>query len=315
MLSRFPAIEPYQVHQLGVEPPHTLYIEESGNPQGMPVLFVHGGPGSGCKPEHRQFFDPQRYRIILFDQRGCGHSKPHACLETNTTPALIADMEAIRIYLGVERWVLFGGSWGATLSLLYAQAYPEQVAALILRGTFLARPSDIAWFYQQGANTIYPDYWEDFVRPIPETERQDLINAYYRRLTGDDDIARMAAARAWSLWETRCVALENNVNTTEFFHEQHMALSLARIECHYFVNHAFLTPNQILDNIEKIQHIPGIIVHGRYDMICPFENAWTLHKAWPLSDLFIIRNAGHSSSEPGILDALIYATNKIVMAS
>lgn len=311
MFNLFPPIEIYRSHRLAVEPPHEIYVEEAGNPEGIPVLFVHGGPGAGCTPDHRRYFDPERYRIILFDQRGAGKSTPHACLEHNTTQALVADMEAIRGHLGIEQWVLFGGSWGSTLSLVYAQTHPQRVLSLILRGIFLLRPEEIRWFYQQGAHYIFPDYWEDYIAPIPEAERHDLLTAYYKRLTGTDEIAKVAAAKAWSLWEARCASLHPNTNITNLFSELHVALSLARIECHYFIHQGFLASNQILDNMPKIQHIPGIIIHGRYDIVCPLENAWLLHKAWPLAELKIIRDAGHASSEPGITDALIHATNTV----
>lgn len=309
MFTLFPAIEPYKTHELAVESPHILYIEEVGNPNGIPILFIHGGPGAGCTPSHRTYFDPEVYRIILFDQRGAGRSKPHASLDNNTTQALVSDIEAIRQYLGIEKWILFGGSWGSTLSLVYAQAHPERVMALILRGIFLVRPEDIHWFYQQGASFVYPDYWQDYLQVIPESERDNLVKAYYKRLTGADEIARMSAAKAWSLWEARCATLQPNYNITDAFSDPHMALSLARIECHYFINEGFLKPNQIINDMPKIKHIPGIIVHGRYDMVCPFDNAWALHKAWPLSELKIICSAGHAASEPGITDALIHATN------
>lgn len=308
MLTPYPSLNPYQEHELAVEAPHVLYVEESGNPQGIPVLFVHGGPGAGCNPDQRRYFDPQIYRIILFDQRGCGRSKPHASLENNTTAALVTDMEAIRNYLGIDRWLLFGGSWGSTLSLVYAQTHPERVLALILRGIFLVRPEEIHWFYQAGTRIIYPDYWQDFVQLIPEAERNNFVAAYYKRLTGTDEVTRMAAAKAWAMWEARCASLQPNSALIEAFTTSHCALSVARIECHYFMHDAFLEPNQILRDMHKIQHIPGIIVHGRYDMICPLDNAWTLHQSWPLSELKIIRDAGHSASEPGMTDALIHAT-------
>lgn len=311
MLTQFPPLEAYRSHQLAVEPPHRLYLEEAGNPNGIPVLFVHGGPGGGCTADHRRYFDPQLYRIIIFDQRGCGRSRPHATLEKNTTHALVADMEAIREWLGIEQWVLFGGSWGSTLSLVYAQTYPERVLTLILRGIFLVRPEEIHWLYQQGASYIYPDYWEDFLRVIPENERDNLVAAYYKRLTGADEVAQMAAAKAWSSWEARCVSLQPNISILGAFNNPHLALSLARIECHYFMNNAFLAPNQIIHHMDKIQHIPGIIIHGRYDIVCPLENAWLLHKAWPLAELKIIQGAGHAASEPGITDALIHATNTV----
>lgn len=309
MLQLFPAIKPYVKHSFAVDPPHILAIEECGNPHGLPVLFVHGGPGAGCEPYHRRFFDPNRYRIILFDQRGCGRSTPHAELLGNNTAALVSDIEAIRIYLGIERWVLFGGSWGSTLSLVYAEAYPDRVLALVLRGIFLCRPQEIHWFYQEGASRLFPDYWEDFVKPIPEDERGNLVRAYYKRLSGSDELARMGCAKAWSTWEGRLSTLLPKKTVIGHFSEPFTALSLARIECHYFVNDTFLEPDQILANADRLADIPGIIVHGRYDVVCPLQNAWELHRAWPRSDLKIVPDAGHSATETGTVDALIRATN------
>jgi len=311
MQTLYPEIKPYARHELAVEEPHVLYVDESGSPDGLPVLFVHGGPGGGCDALSRRFFDPTLYRIITFDQRGCGRSTPHASLENNTTAHLIVDMQRIREHLGIDKWVLFGGSWGSTLSLAYAQRYPEHVHALILRGIFLCRPQDLAWFYQEGASRLFPDYWQDFLSPIPLEERDDLMQAFYRRLTGNDQIAQMHAAKAWSCWEGRTATLRPNHNVVERFADAHRALSMARIECHYFVNQAFLEPDQLLRDMPKIAHLPGIIVHGRYDAICPLDNAWALHQAWPNSELQIIRDAGHSAAELGITDALIRATGEI----
>ena len=308
MYSLFPEIRPNAQYRIAVEPPHELYVEECGDPRGLPVLFVHGGPGAGCEDYHRRFFDPNSYRIVLFDQRGSGRSTPHACLEKNTTQALVADMEIIREHLHIERWVLFGGSWGSTLSLVYAETHPERVLGLILRGIFLCRPHEIGWFYQAGANKIFPDYWQDFIAPIPENERHDLLHAHYRRLTGSDEIARMASAKAWSLWEGRTSNLQQKKSVTDFFGSAHIALSLARIEAHYFVHNSFLAPHQILQEARRLQNIPGIIVHGRYDIVCPLENAWDLHQAWPVARFHIIPDAGHSASEPGITQALVKAT-------
>ncbi len=311
MFTLYPDIKPYQCQQLSVDLPHQLYLEESGNPQGIPVLFVHGGPGAGVSKSDRCYFDPDKYRIILFDQRGAGRSTPHAELLANDTVALVADMEKIRLYLQIDKWLLFGGSWGSTLSLLYAQAHPERVMGLILRGVFLCRERDLQWFYQSGASHVFPDYWEDFERVIAESEREDMMTAYYRQLTGDNELAKMAAAKAWSLWEGRCATLRPNHDVVEAFSEPHLALALARIEAHYFVNHAFIEPNQILDRIDRLEGIPGIIVHGRYDMICPLDNAVALHRVWHDSELQIIRDAGHSAREPGVVDALIRATRQM----
>lgn len=309
MRTLYPLIKPYVSHSLAVDSQHVLHVDECGNPSGVPIVFVHGGPGAGCEPQHRSFFDPNVFRIVLFDQRGCGKSKPHAELEGNTTQALVADMEHIRTTLGIERWVVFGGSWGSTLGLVYAQTHPARVLGLILRGIFLCRAWEIAWFYQEGANRLFPDYWEDFLSPIPTDERDDMVGAYYRRLTGKDEIARMAAAKAWSVWEGRCATLNPNKHVIEHFASPFTALSLARIECHYFVNQSFLAADQILRDISRLKGIPGTIVHGRYDTVCPVTNAWELHRAWPDSELRIVPGAGHSAFEPGITDALINAAD------
>lgn len=308
MLVLFPEIKPYATHRLKVSSLHDLYLEEAGNPDGIPIVFVHGGPGAGSDASSRRFFDPDVYRIVVFDQRGAGRSTPHAELEDNTTQTLVADMEAIRHFLKIDKWVLFGGSWGSTLSLVYAQTYPENVMGLILRGIFLCRDEDLQWFYQSGASRIFPDYWEDYYEHIPEAERDDMIAAYYRRLIGQDEIARMGAAKNWSLWEGRCLTLRPSVQAVEKFSDPHLAMSLARIEAHYFMNEAFMETNQILKNAHKLQGIPGIIVHGRYDVVCPLDNATALHKLWPDSELLIVRDAGHSALEPGIIDALVRAT-------
>lgn len=311
MLTLYPELKPYAVHRLAVDPPHDLYIEESGNPDGLPVLVVHGGPGGGCEEYYRRFFDAERYRIILMDQRGAGRSTPLAELEGNTTTRLVEDMERVRELLGVERWVLFGGSWGSTLSLVYAQAHPDRVLGLILRGIFLCRPKDIHWFYQNGANRIFPDYWEDFLGPIPESERGALVEAYYRRLTSSNELEQIQAAKAWSIWEGRCATLHPNPRVVERFGHPHVAIALARIECHYFMNNAFLEPDQILRNARQLAGIPGIIAHGRYDMVCPLDNALALSEVWPEADLRIIRDAGHSASEPAIIDTLMRACDEL----
>lgn len=309
MHTLFPDIQPYATHQLAVAAPHMLYVEESGNPQGLPVLFLHGGPGAGCQAWNRRFFDPEHYRIVLFDQRGAGKSSPHAHLEGNTTQALVDDIEVLREFLGIERWLVFGGSWGSTLGLAYAETHPERVTGLILRGIFLCRDRDIHWFYQEGASRVFPDYWADYLRVIPEAERGDLLAAYYQRLTGSDELVRMAAAKAWSVWEGLCATLRPNQSVAEYFSDPHVALALARIEAHYFVNKSFMQTNQLLRDAHKLAGIPGVIVHGRYDMVCPLDNAFALHEVWPGAELQIIRDAGHSGSEPGIVDALVRATN------
>lgn len=307
----YPEIEPYATHRLKVDGPHELYLEECGNRNGLPVLFVHGGPGAGCEPYHRRFFDPNTYRIVLFDQRGAGRSTPHASLENNTTQDLIADMERIRALLGIERWVLFGGSWGSTLALVYAETHPARVLGLIVRGVFLCRPWEIRWFYQEGASRLFPDYWQDFIAPIPQEERHDLVAAHYRRLTGDDEVARMHSAKAWSLWEGRTATLLPNRSVVEFFGSPHTALSLARIEAHYFFHDAFLAPDQILRDAYRLKDIPGYIVHGRYDIVCPVQSAWDLHRAWPRAKLEIVPDAGHSAAEPAITHALVIATHDL----
>ena len=311
MRNLYPDITPYKTHQITVDDPHVIYVEESGNPDGIPVLFIHGGPGAGCESYHRCFFDPNVYRIILFDQRGSGRSTPHAELEGNTTQNLVADIEVIRDKLDINRWVLFGGSWGSTLSLVYAETHADRVMGLIVRGIFLTRKKEIDWFYQEGASRIYPDYWQDFIKPIPEDERNNLLQAYYKRLTGKNEIAQMQAAKAWSTWEGRTATLKSNKNVIDHFESTHTALSLARIESHYFMNDSFLEENQILNNVDKLQNIPGIIVQGRYDLICPLESAWTLHQYWLNSELKIIVDAGHSATEAGTVDALVRATDEM----
>lgn len=313
MLSYYPPIKPYATYELPVTSPHVIYVEECGNPAGIPILFVHGGPGAGCTEDSRRFFNPEIYRIILFDQRGCGRSTPHAELAHNTTQELIQDIETIRRHLSIEQWILFGGSWGSTLSLVYAQTHPNRVSAMILRGIFLTHSQDMEWFFGwSGARLVYPDYWEDFIAPLPADQRHNIIISYYELLNDPNEIARLQAAKAWALWEARCATMQPNKAIIDFFTNPHTALSLSRIECHYFIHDAFLEHNQILRNMHLIEHIPSVIIHGRYDLICPLENAWQLHQRWPNSELQIIRDAGHAGSEPGILDALIRATNEMV---
>ncbi len=310
MRAFYPAIRPYASHRIEVGNGHSLYAEECGTPGGIPVLFVHGGPGAGCSEQDRRFFDPEKYRIILFDQRGAGRSRPHAELDANTTGHLLGDIEQLRNQLQVERWLLFGGSWGSTLSLLYAEAYPERVLGLVLRGIFLCRKTDIDWFYRQGASCIFPDYWQDFVAQIPADERDDLLRAYHRRLTGDNEITRMAAAKAWSLWEARCATHEPSPQVVARFGSPQVALAMARIEAHYFVNDAFIRADQICAEAHRLADIPTVIVHGRYDLVCPVDQAFALRQAMPHAELEIIRDAGHASGEPGTLDALIRATDR-----
>ena len=311
MKKAFPAIRPYSTETISVTEPHRLYLEQSGNPEGIPVLFVHGGPGGGTRPIDRCFFDPDKYRIILFDQRGSGKSTPHAALDDNNTDALVADIETLREHLGIERWVIFGGSWGSTLGLVYAQTYPECVMGLMLRGIFLCRDEDIQWFYQRGASQVFPDYWLQFEQIIPLAERGDMLDAYYARLIGDNEFERMAAAKAWSVWEGRCATLRANESLVEHFANPHLAMAMARIEAHFFINKAFLEPDQILNNCHRLKNIPGYIVHGRYDMVCPVNQAFDLSKAWPEAQLTIIADAGHASGEPGTTDALIRATESL----
>lgn len=311
MTPLYPEIKPYARHSLAVDETHTLYIDESGSPDGIPVLFIHGGPGAGCGKYDRRYFDPQKYRIVLFDQRGAGRSEPHAELKNNTSDDLVEDIEKIRQHLNIDKWVLFGGSWGSTLALLYAQAYPANVSGMILRGIFLCREQELQWFYQQGADKIFPDYWAEFIQPIPSEERTDLMAAYHKRLTGNNELAKMSAAKSWSLWEARCATLRPHPDVVKSYTDPHRATSLARIETHYFINNAFLRPNQILEDASKLEGIPGIIIHGRYDIICPLDSAYALHQSWPGSELQIIRDAGHSATEPSITDALVKATNSM----
>lgn len=310
----YPPLSPYATYELAVGGGHRIYVEECGRPDGIPAVFLHGGPGAGCESSHRRFFDPGRYRIVLFDQRGCGRSTPHASLESNTTWDLVADLERIRERLEIERWLVFGGSWGSTLALAYAETHPERVLALVVRGIFLCRDEEIRWFYQEGASWAFPDFWEDYLAPIPLEERGDLVAAYHKRLTGANEVARMAAAKAWSVWEGRTATLLANPDIRAHFSEPHLALSLARIECHYFVNHAYLRPNQLIEDAGRLAQIPGVIVQGRYDLICPLRSAWELHQAWPTAELQVIPDAGHSAFEPGIRSALVEATDRFAQA-
>ncbi len=306
----YPPIEPYDVGFLRVSSVHRVYYEQSGNPQGKPVIFMHGGPGGGTNPRMRRFFDPAAYRIVLFDQRGCGNSTPHACLEDNTTWALVADMERIREHLGIARWQLFGGSWGSTLALAYAQTHPERVTELVLRGIFTLRRQELEWFYQAGASLLFPDAWESYVAVIPPDERTHMIAAYHRRLTSEDTTVRLAAARAWSVWEATTSHLLIDEEQVTTFDAPRFALAFARIECHYFMHRGFFdTDSQLLDGAAKIRHLPGVIVQGRYDVVCPMETAWQLHRRWPEARLVVVPDAGHAALEPGIAAALVEATD------
>ncbi|OYD24279.1 prolyl aminopeptidase [Oceanimonas baumannii] len=310
MRTLYPAIASNAGQWLQVSDLHQLYVEESGNPLGIPVVVVHGGPGAGVSPEHRRFFDPECYRIILFDQRGTGQSRPHAELADNNTQALIADMEQIRITLGIERWLVFGGSWGSTLGLCYAIEHPESVLGLVLRGLFLGRQQDLHWLYQPegGAAQLFPDYYRDFLVPL-EGNTDDLLNRYYRLLTSDNELARLNAARAWAIWEGRISTLLPRNDADSYYGEAHSALALSRLECHYFVNDCFLKENHIVEGIERVRSLPAILVHGRYDAICKPAAAATLASCWPELRLQIVPGAGHSAFEPGIIDALIKATD------
>jgi proline iminopeptidase len=304
-------LEPYHSEYLAVSDRHRIYVEQAGNPEGKPVVFLHGGPGGGINPIYRQFFDPQRWRVVLFDQRGCGKSQPHADLEDNTTWALVADIERIRTHLGLERWAVFGGSWGSTLALAYAQTHPDRCTALILRGIFTLRQREIQWFYQEGASYLYPDAWEQYLAPIPPEEHHDLVTAYHRRLTGDKPDERLAASRAWAAWEASTSKLVQDPNLLQHFSADAFALAFARIECHYFVNRGFFpSDDYLLSQVHRIRHIPGVIVQGRYDIVCPPITAWELHRAWPEAKFVMVQEAGHSALEPGITSALVTATDE-----
>lgn len=307
----YPEISPFNQGRLKVSEMHEIFFEEAGNPEGQPVVFLHGGPGGGISPDHRRYFDPKHYRVVLFDQRGCGQSTPFAELEGNTTWDLVDDIEKLRRHLKIERWIVFGGSWGSTLSLTYAISHPDRVQALILRGIFLCRPSEIKWFYQEGASHLFPDFWQTYRDLIPPQERGDFVKAYHKRLTSEDETVRLAAARTWSQWEMATSYLHVKREAVEDMEDPARALPFARIEAHYFINNAFFkTDNWLLENVGQIRHIPGVIVQGRYDVVCPATSAWELHRAWPESDLQIIPDAGHSAAEPGIRSALIKATDK-----
>ena len=307
----YPPIEPYDTGMLAVSDVHAVYYEQSGNPNGKPVVFVHGGPGGGTDAKQRRFFDPAAYRIILFDQRGCGRSTPHASLHDNTTWHLVADMETLREHLGIDKWQVFGGSWGSTLALAYAQTHPDRVTELVLRGIFMLRPKELRWFYQEGASAIFPEAWEGYLAAIDEAERDDLMGAYYRRLTSEDEATRLAAAKAWSIWEASTSFLLQSADYVDHAGEDEFALAFARIECHYFVNGGFFErPDQLIADVGKIRDIPAVIVQGRYDVVCPMMSAWELKRAWPQADLRIISDAGHSAYEPGIVDGLVAATDR-----
>jgi proline iminopeptidase len=312
MRELYPDIQPYRTLRLAVDDIHELYVEECGNPNGLPVVFLHGGPGAGISSYHRRFFDPTRYRIVLFDQRGAGQSTPHAELRNNTTWHLVDDIEAIREHLGIEQWVVFGGSWGSTLSMAYAQKHPERVLGLVLRGIFLGRPGELRWFNELdgGASWIFPERWAQYVAHIPEDERDNMVEAYWRRLDSDDAAVRLAAAQAWGHWEGGSTTLVHNPDEPGQFEKPQAAISVARTEAHYFRNAIFLEPNQLLRDIDRIRHIPTTIVHGRYDIICPVKNAFDLATTWPEANFQIVL-AGHSAADPAIVDVLVDATDKL----
>lgn len=311
MRTLYPSIEPYAVHQLKVSNLHTIYVEECGNPEGQPAVFLHGGPGGGIQPEHRQFFDPHHYRIILVDQRGCGKSVPHAELRENTTWDLVEDLEVVRKHLNVASWLVFGGSWGSTLALAYATRYPSVISHLVLRGIFLCRKKEIDWFYQDGASWIFPESFKKYSDFIPENERHDFVTAYYKALTSTDESHRLQAAVIWSQWEAQCSKLYVDPQFVEEYEDPHKALAFARIECHYFINHAFFeTDNYLIEQAHSYKHIPTHIVQGRYDIVCPAKSAFELKTALPDAQLEIIDDAGHSAFEKGILSALVCATDR-----
>jgi len=305
----YPPIEPYETGMLDVGDGHLIRYERVGTPGAKPAVFLHGGPGGGISPEHRRLFDPARYDLMLFDQRGCGQSQPHAGLDANTTWHLVADIERLRERVGIDRWLVFGGSWGSTLALAYAQKHPERVSELVLRGIYTVTRAELQWYYQFGVSEMFPDKWEKFQAPIPEAERGDMIAAYRKRLTSDDPVARIEAARAWSVWEGETITLLPNPALAETHADDHFALAFARLENHYFVHDAWLEDGQLLRDAHKLHGIPGVIVHGRYDMPCPARYAWALHRAWPEAEFHLIEGAGHAYSEPGILDQLLRATD------
>ena len=307
----YPSLSPFNCGRLRVSELHEIYFEEYGNPKGKPAVYLHGGPGGGSNPSQAEFFHPQKYRAILFDQRGCGKSTPHAELRDNTTWDLVADMEQLRAHLGIDKWQICGGSWGSSLALAYAQTHPDRVSEIILRGIFTLRRAELKWFYQEGASWIYPDVWERFIAPIPPPERDDLIRAYHRRLTGDDKEEQLKCAQAWSSWEGATLSLMQDDKREGDFTRPEFALPFARIECHYFINGGFFSPeDQLIRNAEKIRHIPAVIVQGRYDVVTPMQTAWELHRAWPEAEFKIVQNAGHVVSEPGIAAEIIKATNR-----
>jgi proline iminopeptidase len=305
----YPPTDPYATGFLEADE-HRIYWEKCGNPHGTPAVFLHGGPGGGCSPEHRRLFDPTRYNVLLFDQRGCGRSTPHASLDDNTTWHLVADIERLRDIMGAERWLVFGGSWGSTLALAYAQTHTERVSALILRGIFTLRRAELLWFYQEGASWLFPDLWEGFVAPIPQAERGDLMAAYRKRLVDSDRAVRLEAARAWSVWEHNTITLLHNPEYAAQGADDEYALAFARIENHYFVHEGFFEEGQLIRDAAKLRGVPGVIVQGRYDVCTPARTAWDLHRAWPEAEFHMVPDAGHAWSEPGIREALLTALDR-----
>lgn len=307
----YPPIEPYRHGLLDTGDGHQIYWELCGNPQGKPAVFLHGGPGSGCSPTHRRLFDPSRYKVLLFDQRGCGRSLPHASLDNNTTWHLVADIERLRTeILQAEQALVFGGSWGSTLALAYAQAHPQRVSALIVRGIFTVRREELLWFYQEGASWLFPDVWERYLAPIPPEERHDLMAAYRKRLTSPDPEVQLQAAHAWSQWEDHTITLLPSPAHSQSHSDDRSALAFARIENHYFVNQGFMEEGQLLRDAHRLHGIPGVIVQGRYDACTPMRTAWELHRAWPQAEFHVVDDAGHAFDEPGILAQLLAATDK-----
>jgi len=305
----YPPIEPYETGMLAVGDGHSIYYERSGRPGGKAAVFLHGGPGGGSAPEHRRLFNPSVYDILLFDQRGCGHSTPHAELEANTTWHLVSDIERLRELIGVDQWLVLGGSWGSTLALAYAEAHPDRVSELVLRGVYTLTKAELDWYYQFGVSEMFPEKWERFQAPIPVDERGDMIAAYRKRLTSRDSAVQLEAATAWSVWEGETITLLPSAELSSAHGDERFAIAFARIENHYFIHGAWLEENQLLKHADKLQGIPGAIIHGRYDMPCPVRYAYALHKAWPRAEYYLVEGAGHAYSEPGILDRLIRATD------
>lgn len=306
----YPSIEPYDTGILPVSHGHEVYYEQSGNPKGKPAVYVHGGPGGGCSPGQRRVFNSEKYRIILFDQRGCGQSKPFASLENNTTWDLVDDIEQIRRHLDIDRWQVCGGSWGSTLSLVYAQTHPQRVSELVLRGIFTLRKSELDWYYQGGAGRIFPDEWEKFIAPIPESERSDFVSAFYKRLIGTNEAEQLEAAKAWSMWEGSTINLLQRPQQIEYFGSDKFAIAFSRIECHYFINSGFFeNDGWVLENTGLLKNIPTTIIQGRYDVCTPMKTAWDLHRALPNAEFIVVPDAGHAYDEPGIADAIIRTTD------